>query len=74
VLDAPASADSLVVTLDHALWFHRPGTYDDWLLYSAEPASVASGRGLSRGSVHDRDGRLLASFSQEALIRPPRPR
>ena len=73
-LDEPASADSLVVTLDHAVWFHRPGTFDDWLLFSAEPASIAAGRGLARGTVHDRDGRLRASFSQEALIRPPRPR
>ena len=71
--DEPAPADSRAVALDHAVWFHRPGTFDDWLLFSAEPASVAAGRGLSRGSVHDRDGRLRASFSQEALIRPPRP-
>jgi acyl-CoA thioesterase II len=72
VLDDPAPADSVVVTLDHAVWFHRPGVYDDWLLYSAEPASVSAGRGLGLGSVRTREGRLLASFAQEALTRPPR--
>jgi acyl-CoA thioesterase len=71
VRHAPAHADSTVVTLDHAVWFHRPAAYDDWLLYSARPASVFAGRGLGRGTVHDREGRLLASFSQEALTRPP---
>lgn len=72
VLQDPAPADSVVVTLDHAVWFHRPAVYDDWLLYSAEPASVSAGRGLGRGSVRTRDGLLLASFAQEALTRPPR--
>jgi acyl-CoA thioesterase-2 len=71
VADAPAAADSTVVTLDHAVWFHRPAAYDDWLLYSAQPASVSEGRGLGRGTVHTRDGQLLASFAQEALTRPP---
>jgi acyl-CoA thioesterase II len=74
VLDAPAPADSTVVTLDHAVWFHRPCAFDDWLLFSAEPASVAAGRGLAHGTVHDRSGTLLASFTQEALVRPPRHR
>jgi len=72
VLDDPAPADSMVVTLDHAVWFHRPAVHDDWLLYSADPVSVAAGRGLGLGSVRTRDGRLLASFAQEALTRPPR--
>lgn len=72
VLDAPASSDSTVVTLDHSIWFHRPATYEDWLFFSAEPASVAAGRGLALGTVHTPQGQLVASFAQEALIRPPR--
>jgi acyl-CoA thioesterase II len=71
-LHDPAPAGSVVVTLDHSVWFHRPAVHDDWLLYSAEPASVAAGRGLGVGSVRMRDGRLLATFAQEALTRPPR--
>jgi acyl-CoA thioesterase II len=69
---APAPAGGTVASIDHALWFHRAAAYDDWLLFSADPASVASARGLSRGSVHDRTGRLVASFTQETLLRAPR--
>jgi acyl-CoA thioesterase II len=71
--DEPTRADSTVVTLDHAVWFHRDAPPDDdWLLFSVGPTSVASARALGRGSVHDRTGRLLASFSQETLARPRR--
>ncbi len=69
---APAPTDSTAVTLDHAMWFHREATADDWLLFTAGPKSVAAGRGLCSGSVHTRDGQLLASFSQEVLTRKRR--
>jgi acyl-CoA thioesterase-2 len=59
-----------VASLDHALWFHRPFRFDEWLLFSFESASVAGGRGLNHGSVYSRDGRLVASLMQEALLRP----
>jgi acyl-CoA thioesterase-2 len=58
------------VSLDHALWFHRPARIDDWLLYSAEAVSNAGARGLARGTLHTRDGVLVASVAQEALLRP----
>jgi acyl-CoA thioesterase-2 len=58
-----------VASLDHALWFHRPFRFDDWLLFSFEPISVAAGRGLSRGAVWTRDGRLAASIAQEGVMR-----
>jgi acyl-CoA thioesterase-2 len=58
-----------VASLDHALWFHRPFRFDDWLLFSFESASVSAGRGFSRGSVFDREGRLVASVAQEAIMR-----
>ena len=57
-------------TLEHALWFHRPFVFDDWLLFSCEPLSVTGGRYVSRGQVHDQAGALVASFAQEGLIRP----
>ncbi|MDD2857449.1 MAG: thioesterase family protein [Candidatus Nanopelagicales bacterium] len=63
---------SLIVTMEHALWFHRPVDANDWLLFTAEPLSVYHGRGLSRGTVTDRDGHLVASFVQEVLTRLPR--
>ena len=56
-------------SLDHALWFHRPGRADDWLLFDVKPLTNAGARGLARGTMHDRDGVLVASIVQEALLR-----
>lgn len=57
-------------TLEHSAWFHRPVLDDDWLLYACDATTVVGGRYLARGTVHDRDGRLLASFAQQGMIRP----
>ena len=59
----------LMASLDHALWFHRPFRADEWLLYSIDSPSAQGSRGLARGQVFDRDGRLVASTAQEGLIR-----
>jgi acyl-CoA thioesterase-2 len=58
-----------MASLDHALWFHRPFRADDWLLYAIDSPSAQGARGLARGQIFDRDGRLVASSAQEGLIR-----
>jgi len=58
-----------VASLDHAMWFHRPFRFDDWLLYSVDSPSASGSRGLVRGQFFDRAGRLVASTAQEGLIR-----
>jgi len=58
-----------MASLDHALWFHRPFRADEWLLYSLDSPSAQGGRGLARGLVYDRNGKLVASSAQEGLIR-----
>ena len=58
-----------VASLDHALWFHRPFRADDWLLYVQDSPNTAGGRGMARGLIYARDGRLVASVMQEGLIR-----
>jgi len=58
-----------MASLDHALWFHRPFRVDDWLLYSCDSPSAQGARGLARGMIYTRDGRLVASTAQEGLIR-----
>lgn len=60
-------------SLDHALWLHRPFRADDWLLYAQDSPSASGARGLARGLVYDRAGRLVASVAQEGLIRPVAP-
>lgn len=59
----------VMASLDHAMWFHRPARVDDWLLYSCDSPSSSGGRGLARGSIYDRRGRLVASAVQEGMIR-----
>ena len=58
-----------MASLDHALWFHRPFRADEWLLYSIDSPSAQGSRGLARGQIYSRDGRLVASSAQEGLIR-----
>jgi len=61
--------DLLMASLDHGMWFHRPARVDDWLLYSCDSPSSSGGRGLARGLIYDRNGRLVASTIQEGMIR-----
>jgi acyl-CoA thioesterase-2 len=56
-------------SLDHALWFHRPFRADEWLLYAQQSPNANGARGLARGSLFSRDGRLVASVMQEGLLR-----
>ncbi len=52
--------------------FHEPVRWDGWLLYTHESTQVGAGMSYVRGTVHSEEGELLASFAQEALIRPLR--
>ena len=61
--------DLQIASLDHAMWFHRPFRADDWLLYVMESPSAAGARGFTRGSVYTQDGALVASVTQEGLMR-----
>jgi len=63
----------MAASLDHALWFHRPFRADDWLLYAQDSPSLGGARGFSRGLIFARDGTLVASVTQEGLLRERRP-
>ena len=56
-------------SLDHAMWWHRFGRVDEWMLYVQESPSGHGGRGLSLGRIYSRDGVLLASVAQEGMVR-----
>lgn len=58
-----------MASLDHALWFHRTFRVDEWLLYSIDSPNAHGARGLSRGQFFTADGRLIASTTQEGLVR-----
>ncbi|HMI94166.1 MAG TPA: acyl-CoA thioesterase domain-containing protein [Polyangiales bacterium] len=57
-------------SLDHALWFHRPPAFDDWLLYTMQTPAAHDGRPLITGAMYRRDGTRVVSVAQEGLIRP----
>ena len=58
-----------MASLDHAMWFHRPFRFDEWLLYSVDSPAAAGARALVRGQFFTRDGTLVASTTQEGVIR-----
>ncbi|KAG8083095.1 hypothetical protein GUJ93_ZPchr0014g47131 [Zizania palustris] len=57
------------LSLDHSIWFHKPVKADDWLLYVIESPSAHGGRGFVNGRMFNRQGELVMSLTQEALIR-----
>ena len=65
--DAGTAFQSAVTS--HTVWFHRPFRTDDWLLLRHHAPVLAHGRSFGRGDVLTARGSLVASFSQEALLR-----
>jgi acyl-CoA thioesterase II len=59
-----------LISLDHALWFHRPVRADEWLFFDLHSLVHAGGRGVIRGTMHTEDGKLALSMAQEMLIQP----
>ena len=60
------------LSLDHAIWYHRPFRSDEWLLLQTFGASLYNSSGLATGRVFSQDGALVASIAQEVLLRQPR--
>lgn len=56
-------------SLDHALWFHRVPTVDDWFLSRMRALQALDARGLVLGELFDAGGRPLATFVQEAFLK-----
>ena len=66
----PTNSEKLLIaSLDHAMWFHRPGRCDDWMLHHTEGPAAGDGIGFARGQIFDRNGQLVASCGQESLLR-----
>ncbi|MGX7678448.1 acyl-CoA thioesterase [Jatrophihabitans sp. DSM 45814] len=59
----------MMTSLDHAMWFHRAARADAWIHVDTILRSMASSRSLVSGTMHDKSGVHLASFSQELLTR-----
>jgi len=61
--------DMQIASLDHSLWFHGNLRADEWLLYATDSPWAGNARGFCRGSIFNQAGQLVASSSQEGLIR-----
>ena len=59
----------MAASLDHAIWFHRPFTADEWILHDVRCYGLAGARGLSLVELFSRDGTHVATVSQECLLR-----
>lgn len=59
-----------MASLDHAMWFHEPFNIEEWLLYAMDSPSASGARGFNRGEIFTESGKLVASVTQEGLIRP----
>ena len=59
----------MTASLDHAMWFHRPFRFDEWILFAQDSPAAAGSRGFNRGTMYTEDGTLIASVAQEGLIR-----
>lgn len=71
-LDVNQVRTHMLSSLDHAIWFHQPARADEWLLYHQHVRAVSSSRGLASGEFFTAAGDLVASVSQEALVRARR--
>ena len=58
-----------IVSLDHSMWFHNEFEADEWLLYVQDSPSASGSRAFTRGLIYDLSGKLVASSSQEGLMR-----
>jgi acyl-CoA thioesterase-2 len=56
--------------LSHTLTFHEPVDAGSWMLMANESPYAGHGRAYGRAHVFASDGRLVASFVQDSMIRP----
>ncbi len=62
----------MMASLDHALWLHRDVPIDQWLLFHKRTSNAQGSRGLVHADFYDQSGVLLASVTQEGLLRERR--
>ncbi|KAL1916718.1 uncharacterized protein VTP21DRAFT_5422 [Calcarisporiella thermophila] len=60
---------SMLVSLDHTVYFHEEFRADEWLLFDMETPRLNNARGLVLGRIYRQDGVLVASVVQEGVVR-----
>jgi acyl-CoA thioesterase II len=67
---ARAHKDVSTGVLSHSLTFHDEFAAGDWLLFALRSPFAGGGKAFGAGEVFTADGRMVASCTQEAMIRP----
>ncbi len=68
------SGEVHLASLDHAMWFHREFRFDEWLLFTIESTVTSGARGFYQGKIFTQKGVLVASVTQEGLMRKISPK
>jgi acyl-CoA thioesterase-2 len=58
-----------MASLDHALWIHRHIDMNQWLLFHKRTSTSQGSRGMVHADIYAQGGTLLASVTQEGLLR-----
>lgn len=66
---AQAHVSVSTTVLTHTLTFHEPFSAADWLLLRHEAPYAGRGRAYGRAHAFAADGRLVASYGQESMLR-----
>ena len=67
------SRDSVqMASLDHALWIHRPVPMGEWMLFHKRTSVAHGARAMVHADFFSECGQLIASVTQEGLVRPTR--
>lgn len=68
---APTSQISMMVSLDHTIFFHEPRGFraDEWMFTECESPWSGDGRGVVMQKMWGSDGRLVATCHQEGVVR-----
>ena len=61
-------------SLDHSMWFHSEIRVNQWIYYHIDSPRAARSRNFNRGSFYTEKGELIASTTQEGLMRVIGPR
>ncbi|KAF7712127.1 Acyl-CoA thioesterase family protein [Penicillium ucsense] len=61
----------MMVSLDHSIYFHNPRAFraDEWMLIEMESPWAGEGRGLAIQKIWSQDGTLIATCTQEGVVR-----
>ncbi|MCH1550114.1 MAG: acyl-CoA thioesterase II [Pseudomonadales bacterium] len=58
-----------MASLDHALWIHRSVPINQWLLFHKRTSTAQASRGMVHADFYAESGTLIASVTQEGLVR-----